>query len=264
MIVCPDSGFFFMHIPKNGGSSVRDQIQAFDCFDGAFRGTKEHPALGLYDSGHVPLAMLKEHFSEAFNVISALDGYAILRDPIDRFASGLAQRFRMIHQRRPDKVSRAEVSAEIDLVIAELTQTDRPISRGFSFFVRQVEFVDLDGTRFVKNLFRLSDTGLLIRELGERLGKPLVEDFHSNKTVTFRHDWLARPVIAAKDFIKSHASARTADLLRRVALKALTTPSVSAISEQVEKSEELRSFIRDYYREDFELLEQFPPRPPQD
>ena len=255
MIVCPEAGFFFIHIPKNGGSSVRDQIQPFDHFEGQFRGTKKHPEIGLYDSAHVPLAVLRDHFTEAFSMISTLEGYGIVRNPVDRFASSMAQRFRQIHNRRPDTVSNEDVKTELDAVFDELSQTDRPVHHEFSFFIRQTEFIDLDGTRMVSNLYRLSDTKLLIRALGERLQKPLVEDFHSNKTVTFRHDWAARPAIAMKDFVKAYAPTRVADGLRRVAMKALTTPKVQAINEHVRGSKEAQEFITTYYREDFDLFE---------
>lgn len=254
MIVCPEAGFFFIHIPKNGGSSVRDQIQPFDHFKGQFRGTKEHPDLGVYDSAHVPLDLLRDHFPEAFATISTLEGFGIVRDPVDRFASSMAQRFRQIHQRRPDTVSEVEVRAEVDAVIAELSQTGRPIRRDFAFFLRQTAFVDLDGTRMVPNLYRLSDTGLLIRALAQRLQKPLVEDFHSNKTVTFRHDWMAGPVTALKDVVKAYMPARLADGLRRTALKMLTTPKVQTIDAQVRNSKEVQAFISTYYREDFDLF----------
>lgn len=263
MIVCPEAGFFFMHIPKNGGSSVRDQIQPFDHFGGAFRGTKEHPMLGLYDSAHVPLALVRDHFPDAFATLSTLEGYAILRDPADRFSSSMAQLFRQIRQRRPDTVTAQEVRAELDTVIAELTRGDRRPAPEFAFFTRQSEFVDLCGTRMVSNLYRLSDTGLLIRALGQRLNTPLVEDFHSNKTVTFRHDWMAGPVTALKDFTKAHAPSRITDALRRGAMRLLTTPKVETIDAEVRASEEVQSFIAKFYRADFELFHSVPARHPE-
>ena len=258
MIVCPEAGFFFIHIPKNGGSSVRDQIQSFDYFEGQFRGTKEHPDIGLYDSAHVPLAVLCDHFPDAFAMISKLEGYGIVRDPVDRFASSVAQRFRQIQQRRPDTVSDHDVCAELDTVIKELSRTEQPIRREFAFFIRQIEFVDLGGTRMVPNLYRLSNTGQLIHTLGKRLQKPLVEDFHSNKTVTFRYDWMAGPVIALKDLVKKYAPDRMTDGLRRTALKMLTTPKVETIDAQVRGSTEVMSFISDYYHKDFILFDSVP------
>lgn len=258
MIVCPEAGFFFMHIPKNGGSSVRDQIQPFDHFEGRFRGTKEHPDLGLYDSAHVPLDVLRDYFPDAFEAILPLEGYAIVRDPVDRFVSAMAQRFRQIHQRRPDTVTAEDVRQELDMVMAELEQTGRPVARDFAFFIRQTAFVDLGGTRLVKHLYRLSDTPLIIRALGQRLETPLSEDFYSNKTVTFRHDWMARPAIALKDIVKAYLPARAADGLRRMAMNVLTTPKVETIDAQVRASKEVRSFISSYYRADFDLFEEVP------
>lgn len=254
MITCPQAGFFFVHIPKNGGSSVRDQIQSEDVFDGQFLGTKQHPELGFYDSSHVPLEVLRRHFPEAFSTISGLDGYCIMRDPLDRFSSSIAQRFRQIHKRRPDEVTAQDVRDEVTTVIAHLDEQGDTYHHKFSHFIPQADFIELDGSTFVRNIYHIRDTPRLLRALSDRLGKPLVEDFHSNKTVTFRHDWMARPAIYAKNWLKSVAPAPVVDRVRKLAMGALTKPRVQIIDDEIRNSDTIRDFIRETYARDYELL----------
>lgn len=259
MITCPDAGFYFMHIPKNGGSSVRDQIQPFDIFDGQFLGTKTHPELGVYDSSHVTLTNLRQYFPEAFEQIAPLDGYAVLRHPLDRFCSALAQRFRQIHQRRPDEVTPDEVRIEVDSVITALQAAETgKFDKKFSHFLRQADFIELDDTRMVNQLYRISDIPHLIESLSDRLGTPLVKDFHSNKTVTFRYNWMAGPVTAAKDLVKATLPTATTDKLRRTAMSVLTKAKVQSIDDHVRHSSEILDFIQSHYQRDYALFESVP------
>lgn len=259
MITCPDAGFYFMHIPKNGGSSVRDQIQPFDVFEGQFLGTKTHPEIGVYDSSHVPLATLRQYFPEAFATIEPLEGYAILRHPLDRFCSALAQRFRQIHQRRPDEVTPEEVRAEVETVLDALRAAEGgSLDKKFSHFLAQADFIELDGGRMVQNVYRIGEIPKLIERLSERLGTHLAKDFHSNRTVTFRYNWMAGPVTAAKDLVKATLPAATADKLRRAAMSVLTKPKVASIDDQVRQSADLVGFIETHYARDYALFETTP------
>lgn len=178
---------------------MRDQIQQYDDNKGHFLGTKKHPVLGYYDSSHVPLARLEAHFPDVFETIRALDVYAILRDPVARFSSSLAQRFRQIHKVRPDQATSAQIDVEVDAVIAHLEQMTGFPNQKFSHFSRQSDFILFEDQKMVRNPYTIDETPVLIRALSGRLGVELVEGFHANKTVTFRHEWIARPAIFLKD-----------------------------------------------------------------
>lgn len=260
MIVTAEHGFFFVHIPKNGGSSVRDQIQTLDDADGLFLGTKDHPELGIYDSSHVPLVWLKEHFGEWFETISSLDGYCLLRDPVERFASSTAQRFKKFKRKTATDVSEPEIHAEIDTVIKHLIGCGRFPSSKMSHFMRQSEFVVLDGTRMVRNAYRLADIDLLIEDLARRSGQALVADFHSNPSFELRYPWVQKPLMISKDIAKRLLPNSLTDRLRKLAIQHLAKPGGTGFTSVVAKSREIRAFVESYYADDFELFEATPPR----
>lgn len=260
MIVCQDSGFYFVHIPKNGGSSVRDQIQPLDDTEGLFLGTKQHPELGYYDSSHVPLVWLKAHFPDWHRVILGLDGYCLVREPHGRFASSLTQRFRQHRHKSPNEVTRAEVVAEIDTVIRELETCGRFPTNTFAHFIRQTEFVFEDDTQLVRNTFRLENIDLLIGELAERLGRPLETGFHSNKSFEFKYKWAERPVSKSKDIVKKVLPAKVVDRLRRVVIAQLAASGETVFQSVLKESGEVRAFVERYYAGDFRLFETVTPR----
>lgn len=259
MIISSQNGFFFVHIPKNGGSSVRDQIQSMDDTKGLFLGTKEHAELGIYDSSHVPLVWVQQHFSEWYDSIRALEGFCLLRDPLERFASSTAQRFRQFKGKTPSDVTQTEIHAEIDEVITHLSECDRfPISE-MSHFMRQSEFVMLDGVQIVKHTYRLDDIDLLIGALSRKSGTPLVTGFHSNKSFELRHRWIKKPLTISKDLAKKYLPNPVTDRLRRTAIQLLSKQGKTEFSEVVAGSQDIRNFIETYYAEDFKLHESIPP-----
>jgi hypothetical protein len=254
MIASEEYGFAFIHIPKNAGSSLRDQLMDVDDFESAFYKTKQHPELGFYDSSHVPLARLRKHFPDAFEKVSRLTTYTIVREPADRFLSAIAQRARQFHHQLPDTLDEATIRDEVDKAIASIDKESFP-PREFVHFSRQSDFIYLDGEQFVDNVYPIEAFDRLVTEIERHLGRKLISGFHANRTVTFRHPALADILVRSKNLAKEHLPIRQYNWLRDRAMRTLTKPGVSRFNEVVRQSDAAMAFIRDYYRLDFETYE---------
>lgn len=249
MMTCSKFNFAVIHIPKNAGSTIRDQVEPFDDYDGFFRGTKDHPELGLYNSSHVPLMHLREHWPEVFAVLSGLETYAMVRDPVSRFSSALAQRARQIHKVQPDEMDAATIQGEIDVIINEL-ETHRTFpTHKFVHFARQTDYLDLDGARFVKHIYPIERIGALIAKLEVHMGQPLIREFQANKTVTFRYPALKKALLAAKGVAKKALPIGPYNKLRDLGIRTMTEAGASAMNDAV-AGEAVQAFIKDYYADD--------------
>lgn len=255
MITCPEAGFAFMHIPKNGGSSLRDQIQPFDCFGGQFSGWKSHPVLGRFDSAHVPLFWLSRYWPDEYHQVSNLDVFAVSRDPYARFASAMAQRIRQHHKRNPDEMPVADIRADIEKVIDHLSPDREFPDYEFVHFCRQTDFTHLDGQQIALNIYGIGKLPLLIGELGKRLNLNLINDAHVNRTVTFKHGWMKKSLIKAKNFSKSKLPFSVYTRLREAGMTMFTTQGVSNLTSLVNDDRDVRRFIEARFAADFDLYE---------
>jgi hypothetical protein len=202
---------------------------------------------------------MKTYFGGWFERLEGLEGFCLLRDPMTRFASSTAQRFRQFKKKTPSDVSTAEIHAEIDTVIDHLSGCGRFPINEMSHFMRQSEFVMLDGVQIVKNTYRLADIDLLIGALARMSGAPLVTDFHSNKSFELRYRWVKGPLTVSKDIAKKYLPNPVTDRLRRAAIGLLAKKGGTGFDQVVSGSREIRDFIESYYADDYALYAATPP-----
>ncbi|SDG96921.1 hypothetical protein [Alloyangia pacifica] len=168
----PESNFLFVHIPKNGGQSVRNAMShagelsfaplAEDLGiseDEAARTSEsgyEHPVLGPIHPAHLPLWVMRDHFPACWKVLQASQSLALTRAPRERFISALMQRLREFG-------GAGAIRAEDDLVIHEATRvkewlSEHPRVLGLEYihFTPQVDFVNVDGVRQIDAIFPMS------------------------------------------------------------------------------------------------------------
>lgn len=252
MIICRDQGFVFIHIPKNAGSSIRNQIEHLDSYEGAFGRNKLHEAIGRYDAAHMPLDLVRDLYPEVLDEIRSLTSYAITREPVERFVSALAQRARQYHKISPDRLDALTIDTDITDALSAAASTGVP-DRKFIFFTPQWRYVDLDDQRVIDNLFTVDDLDALIKKLEVHIGSPLISEFHANRTVTFRHSGMERPLTRAKDFAKKVLPLGSYNRLRQAAMQVFTKSGVDHIEAAVRGSDKVLSAIRAVYARDFDL-----------
>ena len=95
MILLNEKKVAFIHIPKNGGTSIRAYLNTMD--EVVYNEAEDtFFVLGddKFDKNHITLDMLHENFKTAFDLIKQYNSFCILRDPRERFYSSINQYFR--------------------------------------------------------------------------------------------------------------------------------------------------------------------------
>lgn len=93
MIINHQHRLVFIHIPKCGGTSVRNTLRHLHEGDAIWDvvGRQPHPALGVIAYNHLPLKSIKDHFPKLYEDISNYESFAIVRDPKIRFISSVSE-----------------------------------------------------------------------------------------------------------------------------------------------------------------------------
>lgn len=253
MIINESRDFGFVHIPKCAGSTIRQQLREHDDLQGRFYRNVEVEGLGRVNGNHVPLALLETAFPDAYAALLRVTSYTICRDPLDRFASAMSQRLRGRLKRDPSQMSTAEIAAEIDNVIAHLSETAETPVDEFVVFARQVAYVTNRGERVVRHVFPIERMDLMFDALEQRHGFTVQRDSVWNPTVTYRNPRLAGPLDRAKSVAKQWLPVRQYAVLRDLAVGVFATKGVAGLDEAVKGSDPVRAFVRDYYAEDIAL-----------
>jgi hypothetical protein len=119
--------------------------------------------------------------------------------------------------------------------------------------VRQVAFTHHEGRPFVDHVVPLERIGELIDHLSIRTGQPLVREFHSNKTITFRHPSTKTSLVSLKDLVKRYAPLPVYNRLKEAGLKLFTVQGFPRAVLDVLDRANFRDFVYTHYAEDFEV-----------
>ncbi|MEL6682529.1 MAG: hypothetical protein AAFQ09_07765 [Pseudomonadota bacterium] len=254
-IIAQKKGFAFIHIPKNGGSTIRDQFAGFDdCGQTFFYSENQHPVLGDVAYWHLPLWAIADHHPNEFAMIEGAWAAALTRDPESRFRSALAQRARQ-HLGKPiDQLSKTERRHEADAVMRHLEDNAKLPNAAFCHFTRQIDFVSLEGAQVVKNVYPIEQIDNLTAEFAQRAG--IAAKFGAaNKTEVTRHGALGQAARTAWRLAKPLMPASVQDKAR-ARLRDVVVGSVTATDNLEIMDERLLGFVRDFYAADYDLHRQ--------
>ncbi|NOD36586.1 MULTISPECIES: sulfotransferase family 2 domain-containing protein [unclassified Ruegeria] len=253
MILSDSHRFVFIHIPKCAGTTVRTAILPFHEGDDRFHKTVErHPELGLIDFRHMPLRLLAEVDSEAFDKLHTYESFALLRDPFERFRSSLAQRTKMYLGKEYAQLSPNDVRVELERVITYLQSKPRVIAPEFIHFSRQSDFVQLDNSPLVKNLFSVEHLDLFRDALVQHMGADSLKFGHSNRTTVFRYPKLKRVLRNGSAVARRMLPSQAYEKLRKTSRDILMKPSGQKSSFMLDEPK-IRDFVESYYADDIVL-----------
>lgn len=271
MRYAPDAGLVFIHIPKNGGQSVRNALMSSTRLSyeplaqdlGITPGEAEqvlekgfdHETLGPVHPAHLTLQVMKDHFPSSWEVFSRSKSFALLRDPRDRFLSALLQRlgeFKDAANLRPDD---PRVGDEALHVIEHLSSgKSNHLLLEFIHFTRQTDFIELEGQQIVTKVFRLDQTHQIAGWLTDETGL----------TLSIAHDHARRqPKPWAKNLMPV-ARFIGRNILPPVIKKSIYSlwvngPAFNSASnsyKSVAFPDEVENFIQTYYERDKKLFDQ--------
>jgi hypothetical protein len=264
MIISDSHKFVFVHIPKCAGTSVRSYISRYDDRDGAYSNRVEnHRKIGPLDYVHIPLFILEEYFPQELEHIRSYHSFTVIRDPYDRFASSVAQRFRMYHDEPIQKQTVPAIRKEIERVMNYLRGQQKNkahlLPPEYIHFQRQSDYIYLREERLIERIYRLDEVAGLLEDVGQIVGQTLTKEeekqpAQANITRVHRSDGLRRVVEGTRPLLRPLLS-----LLPESAKKKMRqwvyVPGKDRLGKLFDEPA-VTSFIEDYYAADVKLWQE--------
>jgi len=262
MIINDKHRFVFVHIPKCAGTTVRGPLTRFNGWQLAGPPwLKTHSELGRLDYTHIPLFVLREHFTIEFEAIQDYQSFAVVRDPFTRFASSVSQRLKMYSDTPIQKRSQYEIRSVIDECIDYLSHQPRDLHLlppEYIHFQKQVDYIELDGTRTLKKLYTMNDIRELLTDVGRLVGQNLVKpspekggETSMNRSVVFRNDFLRRVIETIRPTTKN-----LVNMLPESSKKRIRDRVYVARDQRMKDTfaaNHVRTFVSEYYADDIAI-----------
>lgn len=253
MILCPTYGFAFVHVPKCAGSSVRRQIETCDLENTVFGRVGRHPVLGKIDYGHIPLSVLREHFTDAYAFLMGNDCYAVVRDPLARFGSAVRQTLWAYHKKPMTLYSKQELREETARIMDDVAKDIDALPYRLTFFQRQGDFIrDRDQT-VVKNVYAIEHVDQLLEEIGARVGRRLDLRMRANQNVSLRYKSIGGIAYRVNDLLFRYAPGGLHKTIKQAALPFLARKQDAAAESGLLDLPEVCAFVSEHYAADDEI-----------
>lgn len=252
MLLSDELKFIFVHVPKCGGTSLRNSLGDMPGVGNPIA----RPAAGMpfeNDRNHLQMRHLREFFPDTFAKFGRYDSFAIAREPFSRFPSSFVQHHKMFHAGRFEDLSLGDVRDLTAQIIGKLKAGEAACDARLIHFERQVRFTHLDEDRIVGDIFRLNNLDGLAREVARKTGYAIPSLNDTNKAHAFRSAparalRLAVPR-SAKALLRRHLPLSAKRAIDRVFFR----PVLGDKMRDAILTPEVRAFIEGFYEKDFEL-----------
>ncbi|WP_146180722.1 hypothetical protein [Thalassorhabdomicrobium marinisediminis] len=153
---------------------MRKQLMRYDETGGKYKArTHVLPGYGTVDMGHVTLPVMARFFSEDLAIVQKVKAFGLVRDPVQRFGSALAEHTRRFRDRALDSYSDTERKGLIDEVLRAIEARPECAPAEYCHFSKQKAFFYVDDQQIVADIFRLEDYTAALQHIEQVTGKRL-------------------------------------------------------------------------------------------
>lgn len=244
----------FVHIPKCGGSTVRHQFSNISDIGTDFSGFFKHPALGPVRLGHLPLWAVSEYYPEAFEILTRCQSHALSRNVFDRFESAVSQHLFQHQKKRINDFDLDEVLKVSQDIIENIRSNDRLVSAQYCHFIRQADFIFLEGERIIDKVYPLSAINQLVKDLSAATGSTASTALQSNQTLHFKVKGSEKVFRQLSGMTKRILPLKIHSHAKKIA-KNLFTEKGSTHKGFAQRNNAISDFIRTYYAQDIILFD---------
>lgn len=263
MIISDSHQFAFIHVPKAGGTSVREVLQPYDETNGKhYNRIDAHDVLGTIDYVHIPLFILREHFSKIYDKLNRYATYALIRDPFSRFPSALSQHQKIYKKQPIMDMNELEVRNAVDGIIRTLRDYDATTSYlpyQYIHFQRQVDFIYDQNRQIAMHVYDSKNISSMLDQLSETMGiaygnRHVLQSKRFNPSLVYRNSMMRLAEGMAKPVLKSFLGQGTKQWLADRTRGLFYVPQNKKLADVFE-SDYVLDFVRSYYAKDIEMHE---------
>jgi len=262
MVISDKHKFVFVHIPKCGGTYVRNAISSFDETGGYFTSKVGfHEVIGELDYVHIPLEILEKYFPDEYGKLLSYKTYAVVRNPLERFPSSIAQHIKYNGDNNIQRLKKHEVRSAVDAVISWISDNRGALvyPPEYIHFQPQVDYIYNKSMKVSDAIYTLENAAKLIGDIENRAGVKIDKitsgsDIAKNESFTYRYEMYRNIFELIRPLYTSLGKSILTDSAVSSIKGVVFVPQRDKLK-QIFSSEYVRDFVQDEYKMDMDLYE---------
>lgn len=255
MIINDKHKFAFIHIPKCAGTTIRMSLEKYDSSKGKYSHANGFdPSVGRIDMGHIPLARLRELFPDDYEKVCGYNSFAVVRDPFRRFPSSLYQHLAMYSEKPVRTMTREDFISALEKIIRYLEVRDTFLDYQFIHFQKQTDYIYDLGEKVVGNIYTPQTLDHMFADIGGLFGEKIILHKQAGEGLIYREGAYATVASIINKIYAGCLKGIAPESLVKYAKQKFMQKPANAYAD-VFGSNEVKDFIRDYYKEDLELVD---------